>query len=100
MSITTKIDEAGNQLTVFVDGKFDFSIYDEFRKAYQKGENGNFNFSVDLNKTVYMDSSALGMLLLLKEYAGESNKVNILNPSEEVKTVLNIANFDKIFNIS
>jgi anti-anti-sigma factor len=46
----------------------------------------------------YLDSSALGMLLILKERAGATNKrVAITNCRGAVKQVLDIANFGKLF---
>ena len=48
----------------------------------------------------YLDSSALGMLMLLNERAKVVNKpVALLNTSGVVSQVLGVANFSKIFNI-
>lgn len=99
MGVLAKMANDGNHLTVCVDGRFDFGLYEDFRHAYESVAPSGTNFSVDLTRASYMDSSALGMLLLLKEYVGDSKSVDILNPSEEVKSVLKIANFDKLFNL-
>ena len=57
-------------------------------------------FEVDLSGAEYLDSSALGMLLLLREHAGgESSKIDITHASDEVRKVLDVANFGKLFNI-
>jgi anti-anti-sigma factor len=56
---------------------------------------------VDLSGTDYLDSSALGMLLLLREHAGgEGSKIDIVNSSPDVKKILDVANFGKLFEIS
>jgi anti-anti-sigma factor len=57
-------------------------------------------FVVDLAKASYMDSSALGMLLLLKEHVGNNGQIEIVNTATDVRNVLTIANFDKLFSIS
>ena len=55
-------------------------------------------FIVDLSATEYVDSSALGMMLLLKEFAESGgSSVRIRTPRPEVREILTIASFDKIF---
>ena len=47
-----------------------------------------------------MDSSALGMILLLKDYAANlSGTVVIKNPNEEVNKILEIAQFHRLLTI-
>jgi len=96
MSISVSKSDDGKNITIKVDGRFDFSVHKDFRNAY-KDYAGNLGYRVNLGGTEYLDSSALGMLLLLKKHA-ETNVV-IEKPNEEVKRVLTIANFDKVFNI-
>ena len=48
-----------------------------------------------------MDSSALGMLLILRERAAEMKvEVTLTNPRETVRQVLGVANFHKLFKIT
>jgi len=45
-----------------------------------------------------MDSSALGMLLLLREHAGADRAdIRIVNASGELRGTLRVAGFDKLF---
>ena len=53
---------------------------------------------IDLKDVTYMDSSALGMLLVLRKGA-RNRDVSITGASESVRRILSIANFDKLFNI-
>ena len=47
-----------------------------------------------------MDSSALGMLLILRERAGgDAAKISIKNRNPEIKKILEISNFEKVFKI-
>jgi anti-anti-sigma factor len=56
---------------------------------------------LDLGGVDYIDSSALGMLLLLKERADTAKKpVALQNCTGTVRQVLEIANFGKIFSIT
>ena len=58
-------------------------------------------FHVDLRNTHYIDSSALGMMLLLREYAKcRGGSVIIDSPSEQIDKLLKVANFEQLFVIN
>ncbi|PHS29360.1 MAG: anti-anti-sigma factor [Methylophaga sp.] len=98
MSVTTST--TNNQHTIKINGRFDFSVQSDFRKAYEEVP-GNSSFIMDFSSTDYMDSSALGMLLLLRDYAGGDNaKVELVRCGTEIKNILEISNFQKLFSIS
>lgn len=100
MSINSTITEGGKKVTISVSGKFDFQLYDEFRCSYDETDGVGVHYVVDLASTEYLDSSALGMLLLLREHAGGDNSnVDISNASSNVKKILDVANFSKLFKI-
>ena len=59
------------------------------------------HYVINLGQTDYLDSSALGMLLLLREYAGgDKADIRILNCKPEVRTIFNVANFQQLFALS
>ncbi len=100
MGISTTVSETGDQVTIAVAGKFDFQLYDEFRASYADTAGSGIRYVVDLAETEYLDSSALGMLLLLREHAGgETSDIEISQASPEVKKILDVANFGKLFKI-
>ena len=100
MGINTIVSETGNKVTISVAGKFDFQLYDEFRASYADAAGSGVEFVVDLSATEYLDSSALGMLLLLREHAGgESSNIEIIQASPEVRKILDVANFGKLFKL-
>ena len=87
-------------MTISITGRFDFGTHKEFRSAYQD-LNGLFSsYIVDMKDVEYIDSSALGMLLLLLEH-GKScgGKVVIAGCNPDIARILKIANFDKLFDI-
>ncbi len=101
MPITTSISADQATLTVHVDGRFDFKQHAEFRRAYEAASPRPLRFVVDLSKAEYIDSSALGMLLLLKQHAGgESSAVALANVQPPIAKVLNFANFTKLFMVA
>lgn len=100
MAITNQVSDDGKEVTIFVSGRFDFQLYDDFRGAYSDTAGEGVEYTVDMSGTEYLDSSALGMLLLLREHAGgNSAKIAIKNMREEVKKILAVANFEKLFSL-
>lgn len=98
MGVTAHRSEDGEEVTVTVSGRFDYRVYDSFKASYASLENSQ-QVNVDLSKTEYMDSSALGMLLMLREHMGKAVSILLVNPTPDVQRVLSIANFDKLFAI-
>ena len=100
MSIRARSSADGAELTIQVEGRFDFSAHQDFRKAYEGAGARPRKFIVDMSGANYLDSSALGMLLLLRDYAGgDSAQVSISHCSPEVKNILTVSNFDQLFNL-
>ncbi len=100
MGINTTVSDGGDKVTIAVAGKFDFQLYDEFRASYAETAGSGVEYVVDLSDTDYLDSSALGMLLLLREHAGgEASRIEIRQASPEVRKILDVANFGKLFKI-
>lgn len=100
MPIQTHRDDDGQTLVIRIEGRFDFSTHQAFRDAYEHGDPAVRNYIVDLSDTTYLDSSALGMLLLLRDYAGgDSATIAIENCNSDVRRILSISNFEQLFNI-
>ena len=100
MAINTSVSDSGDKVTIAITGKFDFQLYDGFRSAYADTSGQGVEYEVNLAGTEYLDSSALGMLLLLREHAGgDTSRINITKASDDVRKVLDVASFGKLFNI-
>ncbi|MDR6913970.1 anti-anti-sigma factor [Pseudomonas sp. 3296] len=99
MSVNAEVSQDGKKLTISVKGRFDFAKHQEFRESY---ENKALSaVVVDLKEATYLDSSALGMLLLLRDHAGGDNSdIRVVNSSSDVRKILAISNFDKLFDIT
>ncbi len=101
MSIESEVSQDGKTLMIAIKGRFDFGSHQSFREAYERFYMKPEAYVVDLKDTTYLDSSALGMLLLLRDYAGgEKAQVEVINSNNDVRKILAISNFDKLFAIS
>ena len=100
MAVTSVISEDGSKLTIAIKGRFDFAKHQEFRDAYEKLQLKPQLIVVDLKEATYLDSSALGMLLMLRDYAGgDDSDIRVINSSSDVSKTLEISNFNKLFDI-
>lgn len=100
MEITSSFENQGKTLAIDVGAKFDFSKVEAFRNAYSDLDSNVSHISVDLSRTEYMDSSALGMLLnMQKSLAGRELSYSIENARPQVAKILQISRFDKKFDI-
>ena len=78
-------------------GRFDINSYKEFTQAYQGRPEPVSKYVLDMSKLEYMDSSALGMILMLRESAGGENaKINVIHSTPGIRKILKTANFDKL----
>lgn len=92
----------GNVGKMLLIGQFDFNLHKDFRFASQEllDDPSVQEIQVDFDQVPFLDSSALGMLLLLKERAASQKKSMILiNCREAVMQVFEIACFNKMFTI-
>ena len=100
MAINVQILDRAARINM--DGRFDFQVHREFKDAYTPllDDPAVREIEIEMSKVDYLDSSALGMLMLLNERAKAVNKpITLLNTSGVVSQVLGVANFSKIFNI-
>ena len=101
MTIQTQIQ--GNTLQMIIRDRFDSSSYVEFKNiSEQVFANHAIQFiSVDVSTLEYMDSAALGMLMLLDEKAEAAKKtVTLISVPGRVAEILKTANADKLFAIN
>ncbi|MCK7597510.1 STAS domain-containing protein [Microbulbifer sp. CAU 1566] len=103
--VTSEVSDSGEALVIRVVGNFDFNLHREFQRAYRNVAPPPKVFLVDLSATDHLDSAALGMLLLLRDYCVEMGRegfqprVELMNANAHVSHILSVSNFDRIFSI-
>ena len=96
-----EIREMNNLGIIVMSGIFDFNAHLDFKNAYQHLlENAVIReIEIDLHKVDFMDSSALGMLMLLNERAKAAYKtVKLVKAEGTVLKLLEITKFRKVFD--
>lgn len=91
---------ASNVEVLKLSGSFDFRFFQEFRRLYEPALRNDdiYTIEIDLHGVDYIDSSALGMLLQLREKAA-SKKIVLSHCPAAVRQVLEVANFNKLFEL-
>ena len=101
MTIETRFSTDNNVCTISINGVFNFSCLNEFRKAYSDDSVINAKVIIDMRSTSTIDSSALGMLLNMQRFLKkEDGEISIVNCNKVVEKIFNITHFEKKFSIS
>jgi anti-anti-sigma factor len=97
----TNVTKLDGKTVIQLQGRFDFNAHREFREAVDLAvKESHPQIQVDLGAVDYLDSSALGMLLMLRDKAKSAGKdVSLSNARGSVKQVIEIANFGKLFSL-
>ncbi len=100
MTVSSRTSGDGKELIIAIEERFDFSLHQQFRDAYNRVTTPDLTFILDLSQTEYMDSSALGMILLLKDHVQLcAGQLIISRPSDTVRKILEIAQFQRLMTI-
>jgi anti-anti-sigma factor len=99
MEINLSRSESGT--TMALKGRFDFQAHHEFRRTMEDLlKSGSLQLTVDLSAFSFIDSSALGMLLLAREsFEKAGGGVTLDSPQEYVEKVLKLCHFDQLFHV-
>lgn len=100
MSINVEVRD--HTARISMSGRFDFQVHREFKDAYTAllVNDALREIEIELSRVEYLDSSALGMMMLLRERGESVNKTVVLSkPNQLVAQILEIANFGKLFTI-
>ena len=94
-------NSSGDICRVVMSGKFTFSDHIEFKNIFKIFEdNMTKHLEIDLSKVEFVDSAALGLLLLVLDEAAKTNvKLKLLRPCGHVQKMFKISRFYDLFNI-
>ena len=98
ISIASKTD--GNEFIILLDGRLDHYALKQFCDTYEAAPEQTRRYVVDMAKLKTLDSSGLGMLLLLHSHAGgKPDSVRLINANTTVLKLLCIAKYEDLFEI-
>lgn len=91
----------GDVMELTLKGRFTFADNKTFVGLLDSIANQNFSkIIIDLQKVEFIDSAALGILLLARDRCEKSSMVLLLrNPTGQVKQMFKISKFNDLFQI-
>jgi anti-anti-sigma factor len=87
---------------IYLNGRFVFDSHKDFRMVSDQAleRSGTRVIQLDMGQVDYLDSSALGMLLMLKEKADNTSRtIQIKNLKGMARQIIEIANFHRVFTV-
>lgn len=97
MAVSVNVSNGGNSVLIAISGRFDIYTHLDLRNSYIN-EKTDATYTIDLSKTEYMDSSALGMLLLLRDFAGgDAANIVISGSSDSLNRNFSITSIEGLF---
>lgn len=103
MTLQTSIKIIQQKLVLSLSGRFDSHAYMRFQEACKSAveAKGVSEIEIDFREVEYMDTSALGMLLYLKEEAFREGieRISLTHCRSIVQEILKVANFQKTFHL-
>ncbi|WP_423186322.1 STAS domain-containing protein [Alishewanella sp. d11] len=90
------------QASIRLPERFDFGYHKQFNTAYEPFlEDRTLRaLDIDFSQVQYLDSSALGMLVLLaKKFSGKGVTLKIVNAKGTAREIIQMANLSKLFTI-
>ena len=97
-----QVEVRNHTARIMLEGRFTYTLRRKFIGAYVPliKDSDVHSIEIEMNKVDYLDTSALGMLMLLSDRANVPHKpVTLLNPSDVVSQFLELANFSRFFMI-
>jgi anti-anti-sigma factor len=102
MNINSHFSAQDDTLKIRISGQFTHAVHPEFTQAYKTlPASSRRKYVIDLSATEYMDSAALGMLLVLRERSGgEQAKITLSGARNDVAKILDISGFKELFTFA
>jgi anti-anti-sigma factor len=99
MAIRSIIQEDGNTLLIVLSESFDVTCYSKFKEVFEPLTQA-MAYEVDMSGIDFMDSSGLGLLIMLREHANRfDSSVKLKHPSPVARANLDRALFNELFDI-
>ena len=97
-----QVEKISDVLVVDVEGQLIVGNRQELKqKVLEELENGERKFVVDFEKTGYIDSSGLGVLVSLsKKVREQGGELRLANLNEDLKTLFELTKLDTLFHIA
>ena len=97
-----QVEKINDVMVVDVEGQLIVGNRQELKqKVLEELQNGQLKFVVDFEKTGYIDSSGLGVLVSLsKKIREQGGELRLANLNEDLRTLFELTKLDTLFHIA
>lgn len=99
MTLRVEKKESGRHLHISIEGNFTFGLYREFLDAVDQCGVSARLVTIDLEKTDYIDSAALGLMIQAEHKLSSCKTMLRVRKGSIVDEILMVTNFEKLFKI-
>lgn len=93
-------DTEGARLVEVLEETLDVSKAKAFREQCEESFGGHKRVILDLGKVLFMDSSAMGTIIILRRFMlAEEGELYLSNLQKQVKDLFRLSNLDNVFSI-
>ena len=98
---TIYVSRSDVETIIKIKGRFVFDPHRQFRSAYYvEKDKKNKQFVIDMSEVEYLDSSAIWMLLVMRDETGAPDgSISIINAKNSVARLLHTVNLQRLFII-
>ena len=97
MDIKSKITSDGKETVLILPNRFVFATKNSFRSSYENIPKTTTKITLDLGAVEYIDSAAIGMMLILNDFAQKNRiETEIINCFDTVYHILTLAHIHDV----
>ena len=97
MSISIDLNKEETDAKISIRQNFTFDMHQDFRRAYEGLPDSCKKIELDLNDVEYIDSSGIGMIMLLVDIVKDKkSRLEITNVQGTVRETFELMNMDQI----
>jgi anti-anti-sigma factor len=98
--VQSKINKNGDRIELLLEGRFTFADHESFHRLIDElGDSQPSHCIIDLSSVTYLDSAAVGMLLLMRERL-DHGRIALKGGCPSVKELIRIAKLGTLFEIA
>ena len=95
-----RFEKSATLTTVYISGEVDLSNSAEVRKTILGALKTTPEVKVDLSEVEYIDSSGIAAMVEGLQFANSKGRAfSLTNPSNQVRSILELARLDQVFDI-
>ncbi|MBF0454124.1 MAG: STAS domain-containing protein [Magnetococcales bacterium] len=96
---TVDCERKEGKLTIRLQGSFDYGVVVKLKRLLETQSKAS-EYVIDLQEATYINSSAFGAMVYIKEkFSASNDEISIINASPSIMKLLKSVHFDQLFRV-